>query len=165
MSRAFVKEHDGDSPEDDLPESHVSSGPNYVTPQGLADLQARLAAAQSLVEQLFGSEGKAAAKSALARARADVRRLQRRLDAAVLVEAGASEHGEVALGNRVTIEFADSSRQSFTVVGEDEADPVNGFVSWASPLGKALLGKREGDIAMWVRPAGDIEIRIVGVSL
>ena len=45
MSRAFVKEHDGDSPGDDLPESPVTSGPNYVTPKGLADLEARLAAA------------------------------------------------------------------------------------------------------------------------
>jgi transcription elongation factor GreB len=164
MSRAFVKEHDGDSADDGLPESPVSSGPNYVTPKGLADLQARLAAAQSLVERLFASEEKSAAKSALARARADVRRLQRRLDAAVLVDAGASGAGEVALGTRVTIEYPDGRRQTFTIVGEDEADPVNGLVSWASPLGKALLGKRDGESAMWVRPAGDVEIKVVAIS-
>ena len=163
MSRAFVKEPDGDSPGDDLPESPVSSGPNYVTPKGLADLQARLAAAQALVERLFGGDGKPAAKSALARARADVRRLQRRLDAAVLVEAGGNERGEVALGTRVAIEYPDARRQTFTIVGEDEADPVNGLVSWASPLGKALLGKRAGDSALWLRPAGDIEVTLVEV--
>lgn len=164
MSRAFVKEPDGDSPGDDLPESPVSSGPNYVTPKGLADLKARLTAAQALVERLFGGDGKSAAKSALARARADVRRLQRRLDAAVVVDTEATERGEAALGTRVTIEYPDARRQSFTIVGEDEADPVNGFVSWASPLGKALLGKHAGDAAMWLRPAGDIEVRIVDVS-
>jgi transcription elongation factor GreB len=163
MSRAFVKEHDGDSPGDDLPESPVSSGPNYVTPKGLADLQARLAAAQSVVERLFGGDGKAGAKSALARARADVRRLQRRLDAAVLVEVDANERGEVALGARVTIEHPDGRRQTFSIVGEDEADPLNGLASWASPLGKALLGKRIGDSALWLRPAGDIEVKIVEV--
>jgi transcription elongation factor GreB len=164
MSRAFVKEHDGDSPGDELPESPVSSGPNYVTPKGLADLQTRLATAQSLVEQLFGGDGKPAAKSALARARADVRRLQRRLDAAVLVEADASESGEIALGSRVTIENPDGRRQTFAIVGEDEADPLNGLVSWASPLGKALLGKRAGDSALWLRPAGDLEVKIISVS-
>jgi transcription elongation GreA/GreB family factor len=164
MSRAFVKEHDGDSPDDDLPESPVSSGPNYVTPKGLADLQARLAAAQSVVERLFGGDTKPAAKSALARARADVRRLQRRLDAAVLVDPKTNEGREVTLGTAVTIEYPDARRQSFTIVGEDEADPLNGLVSWTSPLGKALLGKHEGDAAMWLRPAGDVEIKIVAIS-
>jgi transcription elongation factor GreB len=165
MSRAFVKEPDGDSPGDDLPESPVSSGPNYVTPKGLADLRARLAMAQSLVERLFAGDAKPAAKSALNRARADVRRLQRRLDAAVLVKTEETEGGEVALGVRVTIEYPDGRRQSYTIVGEDEADPVNGLVSWASPLGKALLGKREGDAVLWLRPAGDVEVKIVGVSV
>ncbi len=164
MSRAFVKEPDGDAPGDDLPDSPVSTGPNYVTPKGLADLQARLAAAQSLVERLLGGDGKPAAKSALARARADVRRVQRRLDAAVLVEADANDRGEVALGTRVTIEYPDARRQTFTIVGEDEADPVNGLVSWASPLGKALLGKFAGDSTVWLRPAGDIEVKLIDVS-
>src|ERR1700682_925477 len=165
MSRAFVKEHDGDTPGDDLPESPVTSGPNYVTPKGLADLEARLAAAQTLVERLFDGDGKPAAKSALARARADVRRLQRRLDSPVLLDPDARDRGEVALGSLVTIEYPDGRRQSFTIVGEDEADPVNGLVSWASPLGKALLGKRDGESAMWVRPAGDVEIKVVAISL
>jgi transcription elongation factor GreB len=165
MSRAFVKEPDGDSPDDGLPESPVSPGPNYVTPKGLADLQAKLAAAQALVEQPFGGDGKPGAKSALARARADVRRLQRRLDSAILVDSGASEGGEVALGMQVTIEFPDGRRQTFTIVGEDEADPVNGLVSWASPLGKALLGKLEGDAVLWARPAGDVEVKIVGIAM
>ena len=163
MSRAFVKEPDGDSPGDDLPESPVSSGPNYVTPKGLADLRASLATAQSLVERLFGGDRKPAEKSALARARADVRRLQRKLDAAVLVEPTPNDAGKIAIGMRVTIEDPDARRQTFTIVGEDEADPIHGLVSWTSPLGKALLGKREGESAMWLRPAGDVEIKIVDV--
>jgi transcription elongation GreA/GreB family factor len=164
MSRAFVKEHDGDSPADELPESPVSSGPNYVTPKGLSDLQASLTLAQSDVERLRAGDGTGAGKSALARARADVRRLQRRLDSAVLVKTEPSEHGEIALGMQVMIEYPDGRRQPFTIVGEDEADPVNGLVSWASPLGEALLGKREGDATMWRRPAGDLEVTIVAVS-
>jgi transcription elongation GreA/GreB family factor len=164
MSRAFVKEHDGDSPDDELPESPVSSGPNYVTPEGLADLQARLAAAQSDVVALRGADGKAGAKSALARARADVRRLQRRIDAAVLVKTDEVQDGEITLGMRATIEFPDGKRATFTIVGEDEADPVNGLVSWRSPLGEALVGKREGDVALWLRPAGNVEIKIVAAS-
>ena len=165
MSRAFVKEHDGDSPDDELPESPVPSGPNFVTPAGLADLQARLAQAQSDVERLRAGDAKESRKPALARARADVRRWQRRLDAAVLVKAGSGDNGEIAIGMQATIELPDGNRQTFAIVGEDEADPVNGLVSWASPLGEALLGKRAGDTALWRRPAGDVAIRIVSASV
>lgn len=164
MSRAFIKEQDGDSPDDALPEISVSAGPNYVTPEGLSDLQSRLAAAQAAVDQLRAAGDSGAAKSALARARADVRRLQRRLDAAVLVKTDALEAGEIALGMQATIEYANGNRQAFTIVGEDEADPVNSLVSWASPLGEALIGRREGDVVTWHRPAGDVEVKIVAVS-
>jgi transcription elongation GreA/GreB family factor len=164
MSRAFVKERDGDSPDDDLPESPLSSGPNLVTPKGLSDLRARLAAAQSAVDALRAADGKEVAKSALARARADVRRVQRRIDAAVLVKADALADGEISLGMRATIEYPDGKRQTFAIVGEDEADPVNGLVSWTSPLGQALLGKREGDLVLWLRPAGNVEVKIVEAS-
>jgi transcription elongation factor GreB len=164
MSRAFVKEPDGDSPDDEYPESPVPSGPNYVTPAGLADLQARLARAQSDVDRLRASDTKSTGKPALARARAEVRRWQRRLDAAVLVEADTSENGEIAIGMQATIELPDGIRQTFAIVGEDEADPVNGLVSWASPLGEALLGKRAGETALWRRPAGDVAITIVSAS-
>jgi transcription elongation factor GreB len=164
MSRAFVKEHDGDSPDDELPESPVRSGPNFVTPAGLADLKARLAQAQADVERLRAGDAKGGGKSALARARADVRRWQRRLDAAVLVETDPNENGEIAIGMQATIELPDGSRQTFAIVGEDEADPVNGLVSWASPLGEALLGKRTGDTALWRRPAGDVAITILSAS-
>lgn len=163
MSRAFVKERDGDSGDDELPESRAT-GPNFVTPQGLADLRARLAAAQTHLDSLRADEGKAASKSALGRARADVRRLQRRIDAAVVVQPGAAADGEIALGARVTIEFEDGQQQTFAIVGEDEADPLNGLVSWKSPLGEALIGKCTGDIAQWIRPAGDISIRIIAVT-
>jgi transcription elongation factor GreB len=163
MSRAFVKEQDGDAPDDGLPESPVSSGPNYVTREGLADLQSRLAAAQSDIERLRESQGKLASKSALSRARAEVRRLQRRLDAAVLVTSEAPD-GEISLGMHVTIEHLDGSRQTFAIVGEDEADPLGGLVSWKSPLGEALLGKREGDVATWHRPAGDLDVKIISAS-
>ena len=164
MSRAFVKEHDGDAPDDGLPESRLSSGPNYVTPKGLSDLQARLASAQSEVDALRVADGKGAAKSALARARAEMRRLQRRIDAAVLVDTDASADGEIALGMRATIEYPDGKRATFTIVGEDEADPQSGLVSWTSPLGAALLGKREGDVALWLRPAGNVEVKIIAAS-
>ena len=164
MSRAFVKERDGDSPDDDYPESPGSSGPNFVTPAGLADLQARLARAQSDVERLRSGDAKAASKAALARARADERRWQRRLDAAVLVDVDPKSTGEIAIGMEATIELPGGSRQTFAIVGEDEADPMNGLVSWASPLGGALIGKRAGEVAVWRRPAGDVEITIVSAA-
>ena len=64
--------------------------------------------------------------------------------------------GVVQFGSSVTVERADGRRQTFRIVGEDEADPAAGSVSWVSPMGAALLRREEGDV---VRVAGaDVEI-------
>jgi len=49
----------------------------------------------------------------------------------------------------------------FTIVGEDEADPEAGFISWVSPLARELLGKKADDTVLWERPAGDLELEIL----
>jgi transcription elongation GreA/GreB family factor len=52
----------------------------------------------------------------------------------------------------------------FTIVGEDEADVAQGKISWVSPLAKALLNARVGDVVTWRRPVGDKELQILSIQ-
>ena len=54
-----------------------------------------------------------------------------------------------------------ANKYKFSIVGQDEVDTNKGFISWVSPLGKALIGKQPGDIVTWTRPIGDIELEII----
>jgi transcription elongation factor GreB len=58
----------------------------------------------------------------------------------------------------------DDKRRTYRIVGEDEIDSKGGSISWKSPIGRALLGKKIGDVVTVQRPAGDLELEIVGVK-
>jgi transcription elongation GreA/GreB family factor len=62
-----------------------------------------------------------------------------------------------------TVDENDVKRQ-FEIVGEDEADPNKGKLSWVSPLALALKGAKTGDIVVWKRPAGDLELEIAAIE-
>lgn len=83
---------------------------------------------------------------------------------AVVVDPAAQKGSTVEFGATVTIELPDKKTQRYQIVGEDEADPLKGTISWTSPLAQALWKKRAGSRAMWERPAGNIKIRIVSVE-
>ena len=72
--------------------------------------------------------------------------------------------GEVCSGARFTVKDEDGARHVFTIVGEDEADPNAGKVSWISPLAAALLEARVGDLVTWKRPAGEVELEVVAID-
>ena len=160
MSRAFVKESDGDAPDDGLPERAQSANPNYVTAEGLADLERQLAHAQAEQRRLSASDDALAAKAPLARLARDIRYLRRRIDDAILVD--ARDGDDVSLGSIVTIDDG-AQRRTFTIVGEDQADPTEGLISWTSPLGQALMGAARGARVVWERPVGDVTVTIVDI--
>jgi transcription elongation GreA/GreB family factor len=138
MSRAFVNE---DSYVDALPDRPVSGHPNLVTEQGLAQIEAALDAAR----RAYGEAQAAGDREALANAGRDLRYWNaRRASAQLRQPAPASD--VVQFGNAVTIVRDDGREQTFRIVGEDEADPVKGSISYVSPLARALLGKRVGDV-------------------
>ena len=91
----------------------------------------------------------------MARATRDLRYFSARRASAQLVETNTAEP-VVQFGSRVTFDRHDGRRQSFRIVGEDEADPAAGAVSYVSPLARALLGKAAGDTATVA--GGEIEI-------
>ena len=139
MSRAFVKEND-DSGEL-LPELAVSPHPNFVTPTGLALIEQRVATLE--VEQRAARGGND--KPLLARINRDLRYWTQRRASARPVPAAVAPIEVVRFGISVSLRFDDGTARSFRIVGEDEADPANGLVSWAAPLGRALTGKTTGD--------------------
>ena len=72
--------------------------------------------------------------------------------------------GQARFGACVTVEDDKGFRASYELVGPDEVDPVGGQVSVASPVARALLGKRTGDRVVLRRPKGDAEVTIVSVT-
>jgi len=158
MSVAFTKEEDYESVAANLPDRPVSPHPNLVTPNGLALIEAELAEARAAYAAAQTGDVKDD-RTAMARATRDLRYWSSRRGTAQLVEPIAAE-GVVRFGGSVSIEREDGRRQTWRIVGEDEADPAAGSVSYISPLGQALLGKSVGDEAKVA--GGDVEIVGVG---
>ncbi|WP_135211491.1 transcription elongation factor GreA [Vitreimonas flagellata] len=136
MSRAFVKETD-DAIED-LPERPVSTAPNFVTPEGLAAIEAEIARLNDALA-LAGEDR--AARASIGR---DLRYWTARRGSAQLIPP-PSDCDVVRFGCTISIARDDGRRQSFRIVGEDEADPERGTLSHTSPLARAVLGKEVGD--------------------
>lgn len=144
MSVAFTREEDLEATAADLPDRPISPHPNLVTPEGLAQIERELAAARA-ARAAAQAEGQVTTdRTAMARATRDLRYWSARRASAQLVEPGPPD-GTVRFSGRVTIVREDGRRQTWRIVGEDEADPRAGSVSWVSPLAAALLGKRVGD--------------------
>ena len=154
MSRAFVKEDDTGGGEP-LPDRPVSPHPNFVTPHGLADIDAHL----TELQHRHAAAAKAEDRSALAAIARDLRYWSARRASAQVVKAPDAA-AEVAFGTTVTIERGDGRRQTWKIVGEDEADPAQGTLSYVSPVARALIGKRVGDVVR----AGNSDAEIVEIS-
>jgi transcription elongation GreA/GreB family factor len=159
MSVAFTKEEDSESTAANLPDRPISPHPNLVTPRGLALLDEALAEARAAyaAAQVAGEIG--ADRTAMARATRDLRYYGARRASAQVMEPAAGG-GKVVFGGQVSFEREDGRRQTFRIVGEDEADPAKGAVSYISPLAQALLGKGVGEVAL---VAGQ-EVEIVAIG-
>jgi transcription elongation GreA/GreB family factor len=136
MSRAFVK--DMEDAVEELPERPISSAPNLVTPEGLAAIEAEIARLNKALAEA-GDD-----RDARARIGRDLRYWTARRASAHVVEP-PTDHDVVRFGATVTIDRDDGRRQTFRIVGEDEADPQKGTLSHVSPLAQALMGKSVGD--------------------
>ncbi len=145
MSRAFVKETAESAPP---PERMVDEGPNLVTPEGLAQIEAHIAR----LEAGMKSETNILLRETLAR---DLRYWEIRKSSAQVVTPSAD--GTVAFGSTVTIKRKDRT-QTFRIVGVDEADASKGWISYRSPMAQAILGARPGDTIEADEPLGEIEV-------
>ena len=148
MSRAFVKESaESAAP----PERMISEGPNPVTPMGFQKIVAEVARLESALE----SETNVLLRETLAR---DLRYWSVKKASAEI--APPPEGSAVAFGSRVSL-IRNGRAQSLRIVGEDEADPAHGLVSWRSPLAQALIGAEKGDEIEMEKPRAEIAILAV----
>jgi transcription elongation factor GreB len=181
MSKAFTREQEGDFDDEVEPAAALPAGTrNYMTPGGFARLKAELA---RLVEKERPETVAAVAWAASNGDRSEnadyiygkkrlreidrrIRFLVTRLDKAEVVdpltrrEAGVDQ---VFFGATVTVADSRGKESTVTIVGVDEIDTARGYISWMSPIARALLKAREGDTVTLRTPGGveSIEIREV----
>jgi transcription elongation GreA/GreB family factor len=155
MSRAFVKEAASDEAFEDLPDRPVSQEPNLVTPEGLARIEAEFA----LWHENYARAQISRDRADLAHSGRELRYWNARRSNAQLVPAPES-HDEVRFGATVTILRDDGRRQSWRIVGEDEAEPEKGTLPYVAPLARALMGKGVGDTVK----TGTGEVEIVAIA-
>ena len=163
MSVAFTRDEDHEAAAANLPDRPISPHPNLVTPEGLSQLEAAFAEAKAAYSAAQTSGLINEDRTAMARATRDLRYYTARLGSAQRIDPVTSSD-RVVFGSTVTIErYAENTEdrrtQTFRIVGEDEADPNRGSISYMSPMARALLGKAVGDE---IQVAGaDVEIMSV----
>ena len=82
-----------------------------------------------------------------------------------IIDESEQDMDKVRVGCRIVVQDVETEEEeSYQVVGSQEADPMNGFISEESPFGKALLGKAIGEIAVVEAPVGNIEYKVIAIS-
>ena len=138
MSRAFVKEVEPETV--DLPDRPVSTHPNLVTAEGLAAIDRRRTHFEGANKTAIAQND----RMAIAAAQRELRYWKARRSTAKLVEPAADKR-KVHFGATVTVRREDGRTQAFRIVGEDEAEPAQGTLSYVSPLARAVLGGTVGN--------------------
>lgn len=180
MNKAFVREADGED-EEELQSSLVlpAGTRNYISPAGHARLKSEL---EELVKRerphiveivaWAASNGDRSengdyiyGKRRLREIDRRIRFLTKRLEIAEIVDPlRQGNNDQVFFGASVTVADADGVENTYTIVGVDETDPSRGYISWISPLARAVIKSREGDSVRFHSPVGVREIDIVTVE-
>jgi transcription elongation GreA/GreB family factor len=145
MAVAFTREEDYEAQAADLPDRPLSPHANLVTPSGLEAIETALAEARAAYAAAQAAGGVSTDRTAMARATRDLRYWSARRASAQLTEPLPAQD-QVQFGRTVRIEREDGREQTFRIVGEDEADPAAGMISYVSPLARAMLGKAVGEV-------------------
>jgi transcription elongation factor GreB len=155
----------------------MTKAPRYITPDGFRRLAEEHAHIWSVERPRIVAEVEAAAalgdrsenaeyiygKRKLRELDRRLRFLSERMDALTVVDPKPHPGGRAFFGAWVTVEHEDGDERTFRLVGPDEFDVPQGLISVDAPLGRALLGKREGDTVVVLRPAGAIDVTVVEV--
>ena len=182
MNKAFTRESDQDDEDDgDAAAPALPAGQkNYITPGGYATLKAEL---DRLVDkerpEVVGIVSWAAGngdrsengdyiygKRRLREIDRRIRFLVRRLDKAEVVDPAArpaDQRDQIYFGATVEVENQSGIQRTVSIVGIDETDTARGYISWISPMARALLKAREGDLVTLITPGGIEELEVVSV--
>lgn len=168
MSKAFTRD-ENEGPE--IPEivptfSTLAPGAkNYITPQGAQKLRDEL---QRLVEVtrpgLIEARDDPDAKRQLVRIDQRIQQLEESLQSAEVVRPPDGPIGVVRFGACVTVREPDGTETRYRIVGLDEADPDENWVSWMSPIAKALLNRNRGERIRFKFPSGEETLEIIEIS-
>ena len=182
MSKAFTREDD--APADDFDGDGDEANPippgskNYMTPHGWRRMRDELTWLVKTERPNVTSVVSWAAKLGDRSENADyqygkkrlreidrrIRYLTKRLEAGEIVDPGTREEtDQVFFGATVTYVTSEGGEQTVRIVGIDEMDPSRGYVSWISPIARALIKAREGDMVNLKTPAGDQALEIIEV--
>ena len=160
MSVAFTKEDSAaTASETTLPDRPVSPHPNLVTEAGLKALALQLQQAREAYEAAQKLEDADERRRQAAIPLRDARYFAERVRTAQIVSKPASTE-TVVFGSTVTFRRHDGRVQTYRIVGEDEADPKAGSVSFVSPVARALMGKGVGDVV----GASGQELKVISIA-
>lgn len=171
MSRAFVDEDAGSDETDDMHEIPLPlplGVRNYTTPAGARKLADEL---RSLVDEqrpkaaaiLAAAEDKAEALRALSQIDRRIAYLSRMKASMEVVEPPASLE-RIVFGLVAQVRGSDGCESSYRIVGVDESNPERGWISWASPVAKALIGRAVGEQVVVKLPMGESRLKIIGIK-
>lgn len=179
MSKAFTRENDTPDDDDlDDPAPLPQGFKNYMTPPGFQRMQEELrhllrVERPKVVEVVSWAAGNGDrsengdylyGKKRLREIDRRIRFLNKRLESAVVVNPQDQKNREqVFFGATVTYAREDGSENTITIVGADEVDPDRGHVSWISPIARALLKAREGDVVDVRTPAGVEQVEVLEI--
>ncbi|KWV52165.1 transcription elongation factor [Bradyrhizobium macuxiense] len=160
MSVAFTKEDSAETASETLlPDRPISPHPNLVTATGLKALEAQLKEAQDAYEISQGIDDVNERRRQGALPLRDARYFAARIRTAQVVPEPTTSD-TVGFGSTVTFSRDDGRMQTYRIVGEDEADPKQGMISFVSPIARQLMGKSVGDA---IEVSGQ-EIEVVAIS-
>lgn len=161
VSVAFTKEESAETAsETQLPDRPISDGPNLVTGEGLTLLKQQLQQAEEAYALAQKAEDINERRRIGAIPMRDMRYFAERVRTAQLMPVPVSTDS-VIFGSTVTFSRADGRIQKYRIVGEDEADPKAGSISFASPVARSLMGKSPGDVV----GSGDKALEIIAINL
>src|SRR5450830_571314 len=179
MNKAFVKESDGDD-DDELALPAIPPGSkNYMTPEGHKRIKDELLHLIDVdrpevvrIVHWAASNGDRSengdyiyGKRRLREIDRRIRFLTKRMDLAAIVDPSV-HHGndQVFFGATVTYRTSDGETHTITIVGIDEFDPLNGKISWVSPMARTITKAREGDLITLNTPQGEQELELLEVT-
>ena len=163
MSRAFVKENDLEHAGIDVPERPISSEKNYVTPNGLVELEEKISNLEeerkksSLTTDSINKQKKLQLER-------DLRYFINRLESAILVNPQEQDKNKVLFSALVDVENELGDILNFQIVGEDEANVKINKIAYTSPLAKALIGNAVDDEVVWKKLSGSEILTIVNIQ-
>lgn len=181
MSRAFVDESDSNIKEDDIPELVIPLPPgvkNYMTPKGAETVKRELQELERTVRPQLASQvsknvtdGDSVNSDMVVSVRRKMRVIDRRIEYLTkmiermeIIDPKTQRSYRVRFGAKVTVLENNIDKRVYRIIGVDESNPKKGYISWISPLAKALLSLGTGDAVKIHLPKGETSLKVVKIE-